>query len=83
MPRPVAIRIVTIASGHASAEDLVVDHSQAVERLGQTAADLIFDTTRPGTLDLTPDTATRTLGVEATALIFPSTHSQGSTTPSA
>ena len=66
-----ALRIVGIAAGEATVEDVVLDHTQATARFGPTTADLIFDDKRPGALDLTPTTAAARYGPTAAAAIFP------------
>ena len=71
-PRRRSVRIVAISDGQATAEDLVLDPAETAARLGDTAAALIFDDTRPGTLDLTHATAVARYGTQAAALIFPS-----------
>jgi len=68
----VAISIVTIVDGHATAvEDLVLDHTEATDRFGAEATALIFDDQRPGATDLTYHTAALRYGAPAAALIFP------------
>ena len=65
------LRIVTVSNGHATAEDLVLDHAEAIDRFGGDVAALIFDDQRPGALDLTYRTAALRYGAPAAALIFP------------
>ena len=65
------LRIVTVSDGHATAEDLVLNHTEATDRLGGDVAALIFDDQRPGAPDLTYRTATLRYGAPAAALIFP------------
>jgi hypothetical protein len=65
------LRIVTVSNGHATAEDLVLDHAEATDRFGGDVAALIFDDQRPGALDLTYRTAALRYGAPAAALIFP------------
>ncbi len=65
------LRIVTVSNGHATAEDLVLDHAETTHRFGDHVAALIFDDQRPGTLDLTYRTAAHRYGAPAAALIFP------------
>ena len=65
------LRIVTVSDGHATAEDLILDHAEATDRFGGDVAVLIFDDQRPGALDLTYRTAALRYGAPAAALIFP------------
>ena len=65
------LRIVTVSDGHATAEDLVLDHAETTHRFGGDVAALIFDDQRPGALDLTYRTAALRYGAPAAALIFP------------
>ena len=65
------LRIVTVSNGHATAEDLVLDHAESTDRFGADVAALIFDDQRPGAHDLTYRTAALRYGAPAAALIFP------------
>ena len=66
-----AVRVVSASGGQATAEDIVLDHAEAIDRFGADVAALIFDDQRPGALDLTYRTAALRYGAPAAALIFP------------